>query len=253
MRSLRALTRLLLIKLLTLGFLVLLLGGLVLALPFPRLRARWRSLILRLWSRSLLCVLGVRVEVSGEPPRAPFLLVANHLSYLDILVLGSVVGPTFVAKSEIADWPVIGMLCRSVNTIFVDRSLRRDLPRVMRCIDAELRLGQGVVLFAEGTSSQGATVLPLRPSLLEPAVRTQLPVACAALGYRTVEPDKPAYLTVCWWGGRGFIEHALAFLRLQRVDASLVFGKRVFPGSDRKALAEEIREAILEVFAPLCD
>lgn len=251
MKWLRAGGRLGLVALATGFHLAILLGGLLLMLPLPRARARWRSVIFYRWCRSLLPVLGVAVTVRGEPPRRPFLLVCNHLSYLDVLVLGSQAGAVFVAKSEIAGWPIIGFLCHSVNTIFIDRSLRRDLPRVMREIDREMELGNGVVLFAEGTSSKGATVLPFRPSLLESAARARLPVAFAALSYHTHQADAPAHLAVCWWGGMPFSPHLLNFATLRRVDATVVFGERPIQGSDRKRLAEELHAAVLERFDPV--
>ena len=111
-------------------------------------------------SRAFLVHPQVRI-VEGRPPEPPFFLVTNHLSYVDIPVIGSQVGAIFIAKSEISSWPAVGFMCRSINTIFIDRTLRRDLSRVMREIDREMEHGMGVVLFGEGTSSKGATVLPL--------------------------------------------------------------------------------------------
>jgi 1-acyl-sn-glycerol-3-phosphate acyltransferase len=253
MKWLRAGSRLILVGALTLFHLTVLLVGLLLTLPSGRLRVRWQSAVFRAWSRSLLPALGVDVTTIGRPPGQPFLLVCNHLSYLDIPLLGSRVGGVFIAKSEIAGWPVIGLLCRAVNTIFIDRSLRRDIPRVMRAIDRELALGRGVVLFAEGTSSRGATVLPFRTSLLELAVRSQHPVSCAALSYNTSENDEPADQSVCWWGDMEFTGHALHFLTLRRVAARLAFGDDHVPGTDRKHLADVLRRKVLELFEPVVE
>ena len=118
----RVLTRLVLVTLLTFLHVLILLAGSIVIFVFPRLRARWRMALFRSWSRCILPIMGVRVAVRGEPPGAPFLLVANHLSYLDIPVIGSQVGAIFVAKSEIAGWPGIGFVCRAINTIFIDRN-----------------------------------------------------------------------------------------------------------------------------------
>lgn len=253
MKWLRAGLRLIVVTLLTLlGALILLIGWLLTA-PFGRARARLQDSVFRLWSRLLLPVAGVRVSTAGEPPTPPFFLVSNHLSYLDVVVLGSRTGCVFVAKSEIAGWPVIGFLCRLVSTIFVDRTIRRDLPRVIDQIDRQLTLGRGVVLFGEGTSSMGATVLPFRPALLEPAVRSEMPVSVAALSYHTPEDEAPAHLAVCWWGGMTFPKHLLRFLTLRRTDAKLVFGQRRFHDADRKRLADSLRAAVLERFEPVVD
>ncbi len=251
MRTLRAAVRLLLVTVSSLSHLLVLVAGSLVLLPVPRLRSRWRMLLFRSWSRSLLPVLGVEVEVEGSPPEPPFFLVSNHLSYLDIPVLGSQQGAIFVAKSEIAGWPGIGVLCKAIQTIFIDRERLRDLPRVMREIDRELGRGMGVVLFAEGTSSKGATVLPFRPPLLEAAARSDIRVAYAALTYRTPEGEPPAHLSVCWWGGMEFTPHAAAFARLRHVRAKVVFGDRLIHDGDRKQLARKLRDAVLENFEPV--
>lgn len=253
MKWLRAGIRFVLVSLLTMiHILALFLAGLVI-FAFPRLRARWRMLVFRSWSRSVLPVLGVKVEVEGKPPKPPFLLVTNHLSYLDIPVIGSQVGAIFVAKSEISSWPGAGLMCRSVNTIFIDRNVRRDLPRVMRAIDREMGHGMGVVLFPEGTSSKGATLLPFRPSLLESAARSDTPVSYGTLSYHTQKDEPPAHLAVCWWGGMDFAPHALQFAQLRRVHAKIVFGDEPIHSHDRKELARDLRTAMLEHFEPVVD
>jgi len=253
MKRLRAAIRFLLVSLLTtVHVLALLLSTLVL-FAFPRLQARWRMFVFRSWSLSVLPVLGVEVEVEGKPPEPPFLLVTNHLSYVDIPVIGSQVGAVFVAKSEISSWPGVGLMCRSINTIFINRNVRRDLPRVMRDIEREMAHGMGVVLFAEGTSSKGATILPLRPSLLESAARSDIPVSFGTLSYHTPEGEPPAHLAVCWWGGMDFSPHAGQFARLRRVHAKIVFGDEPIHDVDRKQLARRLRSAMLERFDPVVD
>jgi len=253
MKGLRAAIRFLLVSLLTtVHILALLLAALVL-FALPRLRARWRMLVFRSWSRSVLFVLGVEVEVEGRPPEPPFLLVTNHLSYVDVPVVGTQVGAIFVAKAEISSWPGVGFMCRAINTIFIDRNVRRDLPRVMREIDREMEHGMGVVLFPEGTSSKGATLLPFRPSLLESAARSDTPVSFATLSYHTPEGEPPAHLAVCWWGGMDFSPHALQFARLRRVHAKIVFGDEPIHDVDRKQLAQKLRTAMMERFEPVVD
>jgi len=253
MKRLRATLKILLVSLWTVGIEVTLHVGLLFTLPSPRLAARWRSFILKTWSRGLLIICGVRCHTVGDPPETPFFLVSNHLSYVDIAVLGSVVGGVFVAKAEISDWPAVGFLCRSVETIFIDREVRREIPGVMREIERQLGYGRGVILFAEGTSSAGASVLPFRPALLEPAARTGLPVSYAAVSYQTPEGEPPAHLAVCWWGGMPFAPHALELFKLRRIDATVVFGDRQLQGGDRKILANELRSAVLNSFQPVVD
>jgi len=250
---LRASLKIGLVSLWTLGVEVTLHIGFLFTFLSPRLAAHWRSFILKTWSRGLLIICSVRVHVEGNPPGAPFFLVSNHLGYVDIAVLGSLVGGVFVAKAEISEWPAIGFLCRSVETIFIDREMRREIPGVMREIERQVGHGQGVILFAEGTSSSGASVMPFRPALLEPAARSNLPVSYASVSYRTPEREQPAHLSVCWWGGASFVPHALEFFKLHRIDATVVFGDRQFQGGDRKILANELRSAVLNSFQPVVD
>jgi len=253
MKRLRAAIRFGLVILLTAIHVLALLLASLLLFAFPRLRARWRMFIFRSWSLGVLPVLGIEVEVEGTPPEPPFFLVTNHLSYVDIPVIGSQVGAIFVAKAEISSWPGVGFMCRAINTIFIDRNVRRDLPRVMREIDREMEHGMGVVLFPEGTSSKGATLLPFRPSLLESAARSDTPVSFATLSYHTPEGEPPAHLAVCWWGGMDFSPHALQFARLRRVHAKIVFGDEPIHDVDRKQLAQKLRTAMMERFEPVVD
>src|SRR6185369_10489209 len=132
----------------------------------PRVRARFTARFFSGWARLILWLLAVRVEASGAPPRPPFLLVANHLSYLDVLVLASRLPSVFVSKAEVRRWPLLGPICTALGTIYIDRGQRRDIPRVMAEIEAALDSGLGVVFFPEGTSSKGETVAPFKPSLL---------------------------------------------------------------------------------------
>jgi len=132
---------------------------------------RWRSFHFRNWSRVLLRLLRIEVVDSGESPEPPFLLVSNHLSYIDIPVLASRVDAFFVAKSEIAHWPVVGTLCRAMGTIFVDRESRRDVVRVLSELDQRLTEGHGVVLFPEGTSTDDRWLARASLSAVAPRCR----------------------------------------------------------------------------------
>jgi len=219
--------------------------------PWPATGLRWRNFIFRSWSRSILWVLGVEVAVDGKPPAAPFYLVSNHLSYIDIILLASRLDAVFVAKAEVADWPVLGPVCRAIGTIFVDRTSRRDIPRVMDRLQQTLAGGQGVVLFPEGTSTCGARVEPFRPPLLETAVRSGHPVSYVAISYRTPEGLESAHTAVCWWGGREFVGHLLNLLALPGFRASLAFGDDQFLEADRKHLAERLWQAVDARFEPV--
>ena len=178
MRWIRATLRLLALIAFTAVAYLSLMAGVVLSAPWrgkPRKGPGLRTWMFQRWSRGMLVLLGVRLETHGTPPRAPFVLVSNHLSYLDVLVLASRVPCVFVAQADVAGWPAIGRLCRAADTVFIDRGNKRDIPRVMHRIRGILTSGRGVVLFPEGTTSAGADVGPFRPSLLETAAAADLP------------------------------------------------------------------------------
>jgi 1-acyl-sn-glycerol-3-phosphate acyltransferase len=193
----------------------------------------------------------MRVASSGRAPSPPFLLVANHLSYVDVVLLMSRVEAVFVARADVAGWPVLGRLARAAGTIFVARERARDLPRAAARIERALRGGAGVVLFPEGTSTEGAEVLPFRPSLLSAAVSAGAPVAWAALTYATPRGTPSARRAVCWWGEMRFAGHFLRLLALPRFDARVVFGAGPVAGGDRKEIAARARRAVAATFVPV--
>src|SRR5688572_28341954 len=175
----------------------------------------WRSFSFQTWAKLTNLLVRMRVEAKGTLPQAPFFLVSNHLSYMDILAFAAHLDCVFVAKSEVANWPILGLLCRSMGTIFVDRNSRMDVLRVNRLIEQALHSGKGVLLFPEGTSTSGAEVLQFHSALLEPAVQQACPVSFAAISYRTPVSQPPAHLSVCWWGEMSFLAHFYRLLQLK--------------------------------------
>jgi 1-acyl-sn-glycerol-3-phosphate acyltransferase len=216
-----------------------------------RRRRSWRDEATHRWGQWGVAVLGVRVHVEGAPPPPGSLLVANHLSYLDIVVLASRTRCTFLSKAEVGDWPVFGRMARAVGILFVRREDRRSLPEVAQRLEAELEAGHTVVLFPEGTSSRGAEVLPFRASLLAPVAARDLPVAHATLRYRIPPELGSAGDLVCWWGDMTFADHFLGLLELPNIDADLRFGTDRVQDRDRKVLAQRLWEAVQAQFEPV--
>lgn len=232
--------------------------GLLAALEFalhrriaPASFMSWRRTIYRRWARAVCFVMGVRVEHSGDVPEAPFLLVSNHLSYLDIAVLASLRPGRFVAKAEIRHWPIVGWLCLGADTIFVDRSSRRDVVRVERDMVRALEEGDGVILFPEGTSGRGDVVMPFKPSLLAWPARTGQPVHVAAVRYATPGHEAAPDMSVAWWGAMSFGPHLIRMLQLSRIDAHVTFSTTPVTGADRKQLTETLRTEVSSLFVPL--
>ena len=219
--------------------------------PFERTALRWRYFIFRKLAGATAAIIGMKTTVYGTPPRPPFFLVSNHLSYVDIIVLAARLDCVFIAKSDVSAWPVIGHLCRSARTIFIDRNNRKDIPRVIGLIEKTMSSEQGIVLFAEGTSSEGARVLPFNSSLMEPAARSGYRVSYATISYSAPPGSAPARLSVCWWGDMTFIKHMLELFRLPKFHANVVFGEETFQENDRKTLARKLWHAVQNKFTPV--
>jgi 1-acyl-sn-glycerol-3-phosphate acyltransferase len=156
-----------------------------------------------------------------------------------------------VAKSEVAGWPGIGALGRLANTLFIDRSRKRDVVRMIGEIEDAIAAGERVILFAEGTSSRGDRVLPFKSSLFEAAARSGHAVACASLHYATPPGAPPADTAVCWWGDMTFGDHLYALLRLPYFEATVRFAAPVLEDADRKRLARRAREAVVAHWTPV--
>lgn len=253
MRTLRAGVRLISLTLFT-AFMVCVVATTRLAGKFaPRFGDRQERRAARGWARGMARILGLSVRHAGQPPQGRYLLISNHLSYIDILALMNVVDARFLSKAEVANWPGIGPVARFAGTLFVDRTRRTDLPRVIGEIEQVLASGRGVVFFPEGTSSSGFEVLPFKASLFEVAARGGLEVACATLRYETPDHERPAEWSVCWWGEMGFTPHFWQLLGLTSYEAQLRFSEARLSNSDRKLLAEEAREEVLRIFQPVCE
>src|SRR5690349_10851304 len=148
-----------------------------------------RALWLQQACRRVLRVLSVDVKTRGPIPLKG-LLVCNHLSYLDILVISSTTPTVFVSKNEVKRWPIFGWFARMSGTLFVDRGRRADVTRLNLELKRALDEGSLVVLFPEGTSSDGSEVLPFKSSLLEPITRFEHPLTIGCLGY-TLADGRP--------------------------------------------------------------
>lgn len=149
---------------------------------FPRASAERRRELTRRWCRKLLALMNIDSRVHGEldAARGNVLIVANHVSWLDIFVLNAQQPSRFIAKSELAGWPLVGSLIRGSGTLFIERARRQDTHRVNRDAVDALRAGDAIAVFPEGTTTDGSTVLKFHGSLLQPIVDAEghlLPVA----------------------------------------------------------------------------
>lgn len=201
-----------------------------------------RALWLQRHSRRTLRALGVTVESRGVPGTGEF-IACNHVSYLDVLVLASQVPLVFVAKREVATWPLWGWLARAAGTVFVDRNRAHDVARVGEAIVATLHSRTGIVVFPEGTSTDGSMVLPFKTALLEPVLTTRRPAVPAAVGYIVPLPYC-AGRDVCWWGDMTLVPHLWRLLAIPRIEGRITWGEAITGASHRKALAGDLHRTI---------
>lgn len=253
MKTLRVILRAALFAVATTILFLAWVAGKYLLAPMRPARQRWRRIILNTWARTLALIIGMRITVKGEPPRPPFFLVSNHLSYIDIIAYAAHLDCVFVAKHDIAGWPGFGLLARGIGTIFINREKLQDIPRVIGLIDGALAEGAGIVLFPEGTSTMGDTVRRFSAALLEPAARAGYPVSYAAITYRTPPDEPPAHMAVCWWGEMTFAPHLLELLKVRRFEAEIRFGAHAIAADDRRVLAASLWESVNRMFVPVVE
>jgi 1-acyl-sn-glycerol-3-phosphate acyltransferase len=206
----------------------------------------------RCWSRAMCAILSVRREVDGPVPSAGvFLVASNHVSYLDILVLGSLYPSLFLAKREIASWPLFGWIARGAGTLFVDREQSRDVVRAGREMADLLKLGLALTIFPEGRSSRGIEILPFQPSLLEPAARAGVPCWAASISYETPGSLAAPSRTICWHDSESLLIHFPRLVGLGKVVARVRFADAPVTSEDRKVLALALWEGANATFTPV--
>lgn len=209
-----------------------------------------------LYHRLLRSILGVRVDVTGAAlAQGPLLIVCNHVSWLDIVVLSSIAPVSFVAKKEVAGWPLFGTLARLQRTVFVDRD-RRHATGVSRDeLRERLKAGDIIVLFAEGTSGDGRSVLPFKSSFFGaaeiPGVLVQ-PVTLAYRGHRNLPMTRRLMPSYAWYGDMDLLPHLVGALRAGPIEVRVACHAPLSLGGEvsRKALARhaeaEVRRGLVQ-------
>ena len=201
-------------------------------------RARW----VQQTARGILASLGIEYRLEGQPPTRG-LVVCNHLSYIDILVLSAAMPCFFVAKIEIGGWPFFGKAARSGGTIFVDRSSLASAQSVAEQMTERLMLPIPipVLLFPEGTSTDGSEVIRFHSRLIDPATSLRVPITTVAIRYAIEDGTEEREL--CWYGDETFVNHLWKVLGVAGFEADLRFGEsRVY--TDRRRAADETRAEI---------
>jgi 1-acyl-sn-glycerol-3-phosphate acyltransferase len=211
--------------------------------PGEETRARGRALVLQDASREVLALHGIEAGASGAQVPVRSVLVSNHVSWLDPLVVAAHVPCVPVSKADVSGWPVIGALARDLGVVFVSRGDAGSGAQALRSVRAALDAGACVLNFPEGTTSEGDGVLPFRPGMFGLALRSGAPIVPVAIRY---EPR-----SLAWTGDASFLPHSLALASSRGARVSVRFGAplRPGPGDSPRAVADEARARVAALLA----
>jgi len=204
--------------------------------------ARWT----RRWAAALTRGFDLRVQVTGAPPEGGALVVSNHRSYVDIIALGSLVEACFIAKAEIARWPLLGPTFRVSSTIFVDRGAPDSGRRVRDQVTDRLGRGLSIINFSEGTTHGGTGLLPFKPGLYHTVRGMDIPIVPTTVTYSGMEER------VEWIGDDTFLDHFLRLAGHSNGTAHVHFGKplRADDFATADELLSEVRRRMLQDLSP---
>ncbi len=211
---------------------------------------RWRFFIPLWFFRTMLRLIGVRLAMTGPMPKPGTLIVANHMSWFDIIVIGAVMPLSFIAKSEVKSWPLFGQLARLQNTVFVDRRRGRHALAEKNAIAARLGQGDSIVLFAEGTSTDGLRVLPFKSTLFS-AVEglDNVPVQAMTMAYTRIHDmamGRRQRMAYGWIGDMTLLPHFFFMLAGPPISVDIVFHPPVKNTAQmsRKEMAEILHRQV---------
>ncbi|MBS1213883.1 MAG: phospholipid/glycerol acyltransferase [Proteobacteria bacterium] len=198
-----------------------------------RIQSTWNWLVCR--------ILGVRIHIGGQPMPEAGLTVANHISWLDIIVLGGLHHLTFVSKQEVADWPVMGVLARRIGTLFIKRGDAEQAAATGEQMAWLLRQGKHLMLFPEGTTTTGERVLRFHGKLFQPAQLAHVPVQPVAIRYLNEAGEVAPFI-----GEDEFLPHLINVLKLRHIDISLHYCTPLPAGLHRNVLSASARKQIVD-------
>ena len=221
-------------------------GLLTVWLVFPKLSHVQREQRVTAWAQAMLGRLNIELQIVGElPANGPLLLVANHISWLDILVVHAVRHCRFISKSDIRNWPLIGTLATAAGTLYIHRESRRDAMRVVHSMASALQAGDVLAVFPEGTTGDGHDVLPFHGNLLQAAISVNVPVQPVALRF-VDRVSNQASLAPCYIGDETLLTSLWRTLCSRDLRAVVAFGDpQLSDGRDRREWAEALRASVI--------
>ena len=220
-------------------------GLLVVYVIFPKLTQAQKNKRIEAWAGVLLAKFAIKLIVNGRPPKAgPVLLVSNHISWLDILVIHAAGHCRFVSKADIKHWPVLGTLTTSAGTLYIERESRRDAMRVVHHMCEALTAGDIVAVFPEGTTGNGIALLPFHANLLQAAIAVDAPVQPIALSFIDLATGKTSQ-AASFVGDETLVSSLWNTLKASNLAAVATYGVRQFcNGRDRRTWAADLRTEI---------
>ena len=227
------------------AFLHALAGWCTITFRFPGMTQTEREAEVQKWARKMMHVLGIGLEVRGSAaPHGPMMLVSNHLSWLDILVMHGARFCRFVSKSDVKAWPLIGPLATGAGTLYIEREKRRDAMRVVHHMADSLRAGEIVAVFPEGTTGDGSTVLPFHANLIQAAISADAPVQPVALRFIDDATGKDS-VSPLYLGDESLVASVWRSVAGPPFTAVVIFGEpQKANGRGRREWAADLRDEV---------
>ena len=215
---------------------------------FPQLTPEQREAHVQAWALKFLALWGIHLKVMGQAVvSGPALIVANHISWLDILVMHAARHCRFVSKSDIRDWPLVGMLATGAGTLYIERNSRRDALRMVQDMADAMRAGDVVAVFPEGTTSDGRELLPFHANLIQSAIQANAPVQPMSLRFVDAATGQTSF-GPCYIGDDTLIGSMWRTLTSPAIVAVVHFGPVQWAqGRDRRAWAKDLREEVMRL------
>jgi 1-acyl-sn-glycerol-3-phosphate acyltransferase len=242
MRTLKAVWKLLR------GLWHVLLGMWMIYVRFPQLSPEQREMRVQVWALQFLALWDIHLQVRGQPVRnGPALMVANHISWLDISVIHAARHCRFVSKSDIRSWPLVGTLASGAGTLYIERTSRKDALRMVKDMADAMRNGDVVAVFPEGTTSDGRDLLPFHANLIQSAILAEAPVQPMSLQFIDAQSGETSFAP-CYIGDDTLLGSIWRTLTASRITAVVHFGELQYAeGRDRRAWAHALREEVIRL------
>ena len=215
---------------------------------FPQFSPEQREMRVQAWALQFLALWDIHLKVLGRPVQnGPALMVANHISWLDISVIHAARHCRFVSKSDIRDWPLLGTLATGAGTLYIERTSRKDALRMVKDMAEAMKNGDVVAVFPEGTTSDGRDLLPFHANLIQSAILADAPVQPMSLKFIDARSGEPSFAP-CYIGDDTLLGSIWRTLKAPKIIAVVHFGElQQAQGRDRRAWAHDLHQSVAQL------